>query len=102
MDTNLRKGDIVITKKKVNFGQKSDPENPVEKVLFFNKAGQPITYSLDEMKGILPAKPISETLLVMCRREQEDIDAVREARALFEVWHDSKIGGKASARKRPV
>jgi hypothetical protein len=98
--TNLSVGDIVMMKKKINFGQNEDSDNPVEKVIFFDKSGRHITYTSDEMKGIIPARPISETLLVMCRKDQGDTLAIQEAKDLFGKWFDIKFGRDSAFRKR--
>ena len=79
---NISEGDIVVSEKKINFGC-IGTQNPVEKVIFVDKKKRPITCSSSELQ---PLVKNSETLLVMCRREQADSLAIQDAEELFGKW----------------
>ena len=81
---NLREEDIVVTKIKINLGV-GGVQNPVEKVIFFDKRNRPITILSDELHH-RPVVTNSETLLVMCRRSKEDHIAISDATDLFNKW----------------
>lgn len=77
---NLEVGDVVVTKKKIGFG---GVQNPLEKVIFFDKRSRPITCPVTE---VMEAVATVDTLLVMCKRGQEETLAIQEAKELFEKW----------------
>ena len=84
--SNLAEGDIVVSEKKISFGCISGSQNPVEKVIFVDKKKRPIPCSSEELFLSLPRVKSSETLLVMCRRDQADCLAIQDAEDLFVKW----------------
>lgn len=85
---NLVVGDVVVTKKKIGFG---GVQNPLEKVIFFDKRGRAITCPVTE---VMEAVATVDTLLVMCKRSQEETLAIQEAKDLFEKWMVQEQGDK--------
>jgi len=85
---NLVVGDVVVTKKKIGFG---GVQNPLEKVIFFDKRGRAITCPVTE---VMEAVATVDTLLVMCKRSQEETLAIQEAKDLFEKWLVQEQGDK--------
>ena len=78
----LKEGDIIVCRKKV--GSLGD-QNMCEKVIFVDKDNSLVLVPVAE---VMKAAPCSETLLVMCKRDQMDSLAIEEAKYLFKQWSE--------------
>ena len=81
-NATLKKGDIIVCRKKV--GSLGD-QNMREKVIFVDKDNSLVLVPVAE---VMKAAPCSETLLVMCKRDQMDSLAIEEAKCLFKQWSE--------------
>ena len=78
----LKEGDIIVCRKKI--GSLGD-QKMREKVIFVDKDNSLVLVPVAE---VMKAAPCSETLLVMCKRDQMDSLAIEEAKYLFKEWSE--------------
>jgi len=78
-NTTIKEGDIIVCRKKI--GSLGDHK---EKVIFVEENSLVLVPVAEVMKSA----PCFETLLVMCKRDQMDSLAIKEAKHLFTEWSE--------------
>jgi len=74
--------DIAVVRKKISMGMGN--KNPVENVVFFDKKARTTSFDADQLRQALPKEVNSETLLVICKKD--DLFVLDDAREAFRIF----------------
>jgi len=86
-DSLVSATDIAVVRKKISMGMGN--KNPVENVVFFDKKARTTSFDADQLRQALPKEVNSETLLVICKRD--DLFVLDDAREAFRIFVKENI-----------